>query len=214
MRAEALAQLDRAKTVFFSNVSHEFRTPLTLMLGPTEEALASPDARALGRSARDRASQRAAPAQAGQHAPRFLAHRSRTLGRELRADRPGRVHRRRRQHVPLGVHARRPGIRRRLSRAVAAGLRRPGDVGEDRPEPPLERLEVHARRVGPPVAPRARRIGRARACAIPASAFPTTRSRTCSSGFIASRAPAPAPTKAPASGSRSSASWSGCTAAR
>ena len=42
-RAEGLAQLDRAKTVFFSNVSHEFRTPLSLMLGPTEEALASPD---------------------------------------------------------------------------------------------------------------------------------------------------------------------------
>jgi signal transduction histidine kinase len=38
-RAEELARLDRAKTTFFNNVSHEFRTPLTLLLGPLDEAL-------------------------------------------------------------------------------------------------------------------------------------------------------------------------------
>lgn len=38
-RAQSLAELDHAKTIFFSNISHEFRTPLTLLLGPVQEIL-------------------------------------------------------------------------------------------------------------------------------------------------------------------------------
>jgi PAS domain S-box-containing protein len=40
-RVRALAEIDRAKTAFFSNVSHELRTPLALMLGPIGDLLGS-----------------------------------------------------------------------------------------------------------------------------------------------------------------------------
>jgi len=38
-QSEELKKLDKAKTKFFSNITHEFRTPLTLIIGSTEQLL-------------------------------------------------------------------------------------------------------------------------------------------------------------------------------
>ena len=93
-RAEALAELDRAKTDFFSNVSHEFRTPLTLIMGPLAELRAAPGRRGR-RAAREELEVVHRNAlrllQARQHAARLLAPPGGPGGGPLRAGRPRRV---------------------------------------------------------------------------------------------------------------------------
>ncbi len=119
-RAEALAELDRAKTAFFSNVSHEFRTPLTLMLGPTEEALASPERALRGKDLETVHRNERRLLKLVNTLLDFSRIEAGRVNATLRADGSRRADHRSRQRLPVGDGARRTAADRRLPAAAGA----------------------------------------------------------------------------------------------
>ena len=217
-RAEALAELDRAKTAFFSNVSHEFRTPLTLMLGPVEDALAELNG-AVPPGHRERLEV------VHRNGLRLLRLVNTLLDFSRIEAGPGPGDRTSRPTcaaftADLASNFRsaceRAGLRAggRLPAAGRAGVRRPGDVGEGRPQPALQRLQVHLRGRDRRLAEAERARRRAAGPGHRRRASPPTRCPGCSSASTGSRTRGAAPTRAAASGWRWCRNWSSCTAAR
>ena len=120
-RAEAMAELDRAKTLFFSNISHELRTPLTLMLGPTTDALLSPRRTLEGQDLEVVHRNVLRLQKLVGNSARFRADRGRARPRVVRGRRSRRAHGGARERVRVGDARRRA----RLTRSTATSFRSP-----------------------------------------------------------------------------------------
>ena len=144
-RAEALAELDRAKTAFFTNVSHELRTPLTLLLGPAEDALGDE----LDDVQRQRVEVITRNAQRLLKLVNTLLDFSRLeSGRVSAAYEPVDLARYTAELASMfesAVERAGPDARDRLRALARPGLRRSRDVGQDRAQPALQRAQVHLR---------------------------------------------------------------------
>ena len=144
-RAEALAELDRAKTAFFGNISHEFRTPLTLMISPVSEMLS-----------------RGSELRGDDYAQLLLVHRNGLRLLKLvntlldfsrieaghvqglyRADGPRLADVRLGQRIPVRGRARGATAHRGMCALGRGSLCRSRHVGKDRAQPRLECAEVH-----------------------------------------------------------------------
>ncbi len=147
-RAEALAEIDRAKTTFFSNVSHEFRTPLTLMLGPLEELRAMDDVLLPSVSELVTVAHRSGLRL--QKLVNSLLDFSRIEAGRMRAlyepTDLAALHRRTGFHIPLRHRKGRAPTGCGVPAARRTRVCGSRDVGEGRAEPALERLQVHLQR--------------------------------------------------------------------
>ncbi len=148
-RLEALAEIDRAKTAFFSNVSHEFRTPLTLMLGPVEDLLAKSHT-GLSPAAKSQLEL------VNRNGSRLLRLVNTLLDfSRIEAGRMQAIYQRTdlaaftvelAQRVSLGDGQSRAPTRTGLSEDRGTSLCRSWHVGKDCPQSDLQRIQIHLRR--------------------------------------------------------------------